>query len=57
MDQTVRKLCMKKVPKEISMKTTEISESEGRPRVMEKEDNEMKQVTSSNNELQISCEN
>jgi len=40
------------------MKMTEnTSEGEGGPRVMEKDDNEAKQVTTSNNKLQSSCEN
>ena len=57
MVQMVRKLCMKNVSKEISMKTTGTSEGEGGLRVMEKYDSKKKKVTASNNELQISCEN
>jgi len=37
--------------------TEKTSEGEGRPRVMEKDDSEAKQVTASNNKLQSSCEN
>ena len=57
-DQTMRKKCMKNVLMEVSNENDrKSSEGEGGPRVRENDDNEMKQVTTSNNKLQSSCEN
>lgn len=49
---------MKNVLKDVSNENDrKTSEDEGEPRVMEKDNSEMKQVTASNNKLQSSCEN